>query len=219
MKKFIRNFNTNMRYAYCQVCNGKFHIKDLKRVDDIYNKQHGLIVCKKDYSKTNKQSYPFSVNEKLLSDSRIMNPEQVSTYDININDDRVPGKVQGGTTTMQTQGSGILLRWIGPIDGGSSGITGYKILVSSPQFVYYNVLVENTNNPAAYFIDTTTDISSDASYKIAAINNVGMGAYSDEIFWKQRVDYQYIDGLDFLVLSPEHLFITINTGDYIQVQI
>lgn len=209
----------SLRYAICDKCHFKFHIKDLKLVDDAYNRLNGLLVCKSCYSPTNPQDTPITLKEKLVTNVKKMRPRQPAVSEINPLDDRVPSKVGHGLARKNPLADAIDLYWAPPHDVGSSSIIGYKILVSVPQFIYYEVLVENTNYPAPYFLDTVTPLTANATYRIAAYNFFGMGEYSDEIYWP----YKVVDGINigerYLMSEPQKLYVVTGDGRPIKINL
>lgn len=201
----------NMRYACCQVCGFRYHIKDLTKVKDKWNRQYGLIVCKRDLEKANPQDRPKVVKEKLVGHTDLMNPEPETTYITNPLDDRVPGKPSNGAATTDTLDGSIVLRWDAPMNQGSSSITGYFIRYSIPQRFNYLTLTSNSLTNVPYYKDVLNASSVHVSYQVAAINGYGQGEFSDEFYYPTD-DYAdiLIHGLIYLVTGD---FDYITTGD------
>ncbi|MEJ2260185.1 MAG: fibronectin type III domain-containing protein [Nitrosopumilaceae archaeon] len=72
----------------------------------------------------------------------------------------------------------VNLSWSKPSDGGSS-ITGYKIEVKENSGSY-SILVENTGNDSRSYSHTNLTPNTNYTYKVSAINGIGVGASSNE---------------------------------------
>lgn len=202
----------NERYVICDVCGFKFHRKDTIEVNDIYNRHYGLIVCKSDYDKTNAQDRPFSVDENILTATEYVRDRSTDTFVTNENDDRAPGKPTSGICYPNTLYSYIDLYWDAPGDNGSSPIIGYIVQRASPQQGAYTALSDNTETSAAYYSDTTANISSEYSFKVAAINSFGIGPYSDEFFWPTFIGIWH--DISYLVASQDNSVLTTSDTGY-----
>ncbi len=213
------NWKRSDRQVICDVCGFVYRLKDVVKVTDKYNKYFGLVICKKDArsSKTNPQSRPFKYKEIIVTNPLMIRGRPDVVYQSNLLDDRLPGPPLNGQALRDPVGSVINLFWSGPYDTGSSGITGYKIQVASPQKSNYSTLIADTGNAAPVYQDTITALTDVVSYKVAAINSFGTGPYSAEFFWPtQQVSDSIIyiginggtsvlatsDGVP-IVLSPE----------------
>jgi hypothetical protein len=167
----------------CDVCSGEFYQKDTVYVQDRYNFQYGLVVCKADLDKVNPQIYPIHIYEPAISDPKTLRPEKTDRFLVNENDDRLPSAPRLGSTLVNPITDAVDLYWQGPIDNGSSGIEGYKIVRAGQLLEVFETISENTNMGATYYTDTTADVNAQYIYKVAAINSFGVGPYSEAFYW------------------------------------
>ena len=72
----------------------------------------------------------------------------------------------------------IDLSWTAPEFDGGSAVTGYRIEVSYGD-VNWQVLTENTQSTATTYTHTGLDPNTEATYRVAAVNAQGHGAYSN----------------------------------------
>lgn len=72
----------------------------------------------------------------------------------------------------------VLLGWATPNDAGGSAITGYVIQRKTQTTAYVDVITTGVINSAT---DTSITVAGHYYYRIAAINNIGRGLYSDEV--------------------------------------
>lgn len=193
----------DMRYAFCDVCKFKYHIKDLTKVVDKYSRQYGLLVCKKDLDKTNPQLRPLKITEKIVENVEIMRPRMPIIFSVNPNDDRLPGKPTDGQANGGPFGTGASLNWMAPLDQGSSVIIGYIISRSAPTGITY---ITTTTGITSYF-DEDAVVTSFYTYSVAAYNSFGTGPYSDEFYWPAS------DGLAYWITAPDGYTITTGGGD------
>jgi len=211
----------NMRYAICDICGFRKHIKEMTKVTDIYNKNYGLLICDRhlQHSKTNPQQKPKVINEVLVKNLDKMRPEPLNDiYIINDNDDRLPSKPSNPRVRSDPLDGYVTLYWDAPQDQGSSPITGYIVERAIPQDVAYATLEANTETSIPSYIDTTlSDPGISATYRVAAINGFGQGPYSDEFYWPTQLnllpsEYRY------LVTSDTSLILQTGDGAYIIVK-
>lgn len=208
----------NMRYAQCQLCGFRQHIKDLKKVMDKHNRHYGMLICRSHKDNTNPQDIPYKKKEKLVGYIDKINPVSY-TYVTNENDDRLPGKPTNGFTVSDPLSGEITLRWDAPTDNGSSPINGYAIKYSNPQRIHYEVLITNTNSSVPYYKDIDSDPDDFISYRVAAINGFGQGEYSDEFYWPiDMFASTLLNGSSYLAtknLDNTYSYVVTDTGDYI----
>lgn len=168
----------------CSVCSGQFHRKDTILVNDKYNEQHGQIVCKYHLDETNPLSYPFrQVKERSPSNPRHLTRDIVLVEATARPNDSLPGAPILGYAQGNTFGNGADLFWTAPVIQGTSNISGYRIERADPQLGTYEIVENQTSTRDTYFNDITTEDGVYYSYRIAAINDTGMGSYSDEFFY------------------------------------
>ena len=71
--------------------------------------------------------------------------------------------------------SEIQLTWKEPISDGNSKITGYKIERESPTSGGFTVLIVDTKSTTTSYIDSNVQVGSTYTYRLSAINSVGVG--------------------------------------------
>lgn len=183
----------------CDVCRGEFHQKDLSLVTNKYSTQYGQMVCKADLDDINEQVLPNNIHERPISSPELLRPDREPQFSSNPNDDRLPSAPLSPQALVNPINDTVDLYWSGPEDNGSSIVTGYVIERSDPQFSTYMVLTSNTHSISTYYQDVTAIVTTEYSYRIAAINSFGTGPYSKEFFWPVLSE----DGsnVNYLVLS------------------
>ncbi len=207
----------DMRHVICDVCGFKFHMKDTVKINDKYNRLYGLIVCKADADRTNAQDRPFNLNnETIIANPTYVRPRQDLTYIANSQDDRVPGAPTNGQALSNPFYSYIDLYWDAPTDNGSSPITGYIVQRAEPQLSTYVTVVSDTETSSTYYSDTSADIATSYSFRVAAINGFGTGAYSPDFFWPS--DENMWHDINYLVLSQDSTQI-VTTSDGIPIRL
>ncbi|MDE2795966.1 MAG: fibronectin type III domain-containing protein [Gemmatimonadota bacterium] len=92
-------------------------------------------------------------------------------------DASVPDAPEGLAATAIDEGR-IDLVWSPPSFDGGSAVTGYRIEYSMGT-VNWEVLTENTLSTATTYSHTGLDANTEVTYRIAAINALGNGAYSN----------------------------------------
>lgn len=180
----------------CDVCGGLFYQKDTIKITDKYNYQFGLVVCRKDADERNDQVLPNNHKDKPISQPDKLRVERTDSFATNDADDRVPGPPRVPFAQVNPINDTIDLFWQGPEDTGSSSIIGYKVERADPQLGPYTLVISNTGTSYTYYQDLTANVSTDYSYRIAAINSFGVGSYSAEFFWPRNnitiTDIEYI---------------------------
>ena len=192
--RFPPNKHPGPEYVYviCDVCGRKIRRKDTVVVKDQYNFQNNLVVCKWDVDKTNPQNKPFRIKEKLVTKPEYLRSEPSDTYAVPTTDNRTPSAPRKLVAKGSTLGSTVELFWQGPIDTGSSRITGYKIERAEPQLGNYDVITSNSGSSNNYYNDTSATVSSEYTYRIYAINGAGTGAVSEVAYYPHiRVQSSY----------------------------
>lgn len=201
------------RLIICDVCGFKFRVKQTVQITDRYNTLNKAIVCKKCYEKANPQLYPFKLpKEQLLSEPTYVRPESEQLiYAPNPLADQLPSAPRNLTAMLDPLTNYIYLTWEGPENTGSSPILGYIVTRAEPQFAFQQVINANDQSPAAYYLDTTSDITAEYTYQVAAISELGTGPYSNYAFWpKQLVESP--DTYNYLITSDTLETITTGAG-------
>ena len=201
-------------YVMCDMCKGKFHRKDTIKVNDKYNLQNGMIVCKQDLDLINEQIIPVRARkDALVTNPHFLNSPPSPRYATQDVDDRVPGAPRNLTAVGDHSGSYVMLQWEGPFDPGSSGIVGYvaERIDQSGTAVAFTI-----NHSGTIYTDITSDITDQYQYRIAAVNTAGQGAYSVNAYFPSLGAYgsAYPDGT-YIQLSQAERFILTSDGQYI----
>ena len=89
----------------------------------------------------------------------------------------VPDAPTGLTARAEGEGR-IDLSWTAPEFDGGSALTGYRVEVAYGD-VNWQVLAENTESLATTYTHTGLDPNTEATYRVAAVNARGRGAYSN----------------------------------------
>lgn len=208
--KFIQHPGRNYVYVICDTCGRKVRQKDTVLVSDRFNYFNKMVVCITCTEKTNQQSIPIIIKEKLVDNPYLLRPEQADQYIVNTNASTVPSApINVRVFPDSILGNTIILQWNGPDNPGNSQITGYIIKQAIPQSSTYLTLVANTNSNACSFIDNITPVSTICSYRIAAINASGIGTYSLECFYPYQTTDQYTN---YIVLSQDSTVLTTGSG-------
>ena len=210
--KFTQHPGSGYEYVLCDICGGKFRRKDTVYVQERYNYQNGLVVCKDDVDLINEQSLPNTKHDRPIPHPHTLRPEGEDTFAVNENDDRVPGAPRNVSAVASTIDSSIELFWEGPFDAGSSGITGYLIKIADPQLSVYTTLEANTNSCSPYYDDTVSAVSGEYSYTVAAINSFGTGPDSEPAFYPAL---NVERSVNYLLVSQDDSFLT--TGDDLNI--
>lgn len=197
--KFTRHPGREYVKVICQICGGLFYQKDTVQITDKYNHQYGLTVCRKDADERNDQVLPNRHVDRPISNPGSLSPERADEFSVNEIDDRLPGAPRLPFAQVHPINDTIDLFWQGPEDTGSSGIIGYKIQRSDPQFAFYETIETTTSSNNTYYQDLSADVNTDYSYRIAAVNSYGTGPYSIEFFWPKQSS-PYTD-INYLIIS------------------
>lgn len=213
----MRYPGTDHVYVLCDVCGRKVRRKDTQRITDKWNLQHGLIVCKWDVDNVNEQNKPHRIKETIISQPKMMRSEPSDGYATPGTDDRTPGAPRQLRATASTLGSSVDLNWLGPIDVGTSQITGYKIerseLVSNGyngfEYGAFAVLTADSGSGNTYYNDTTATVSSSYAYRVSAINGAGTGTVSDLAYYPTGASEVV---LDYLLTSQSSSILTTSTA-------
>src|SRR5207249_10902385 len=83
-----------------------------------------------------------------------------------------------GLTATAMSSSQINLSWAPPTDNGGSAITGYKIERSTDGGSTWTTVVANTGSTATTYSDTGLMRGTAYTYRVSAINSVGMSSPS-----------------------------------------
>lgn len=211
MLKFKRPPGRDYVKVICDVCKGEFYQKDVTLVTDKWSSQLGMVVCFPDLDVVNEQIKPNFHREKPISYPELLRSDSISEYVVNENDDRVPGSPRNPLTKVNPINETVDLYWEGPEDTGSSGIVGYRIERALPQLGNPIILVDNTFSGATYYQDISADVSLEYSYRVAAINSFGMGAYSETFLWPNNKKIEE----DYVVLSQNiNTYITLSQNGF-----
>lgn len=182
-------------YVICDVCGRKVRRSETQLIRDKWNFQNGLVVCKDDVDNVNLQVLPYKHKEKIVTAPKTLRSEPTDSYRTPDTDDRTPSAPQKLEARGATLGDDIELFWRGPLNPGTSQITGYLIERQSPQGGIWSVVSSNTQSGNTYYLDTAATTSGNYVYRIAAINGAGTGAYSNEFYFPgvdRPTDYTYI---------------------------
>lgn len=204
--------NRSDRRVICDICGQAYRLADVTKVTDKNNRHFGMIVCSYDRDPTNAQDIPFTVKDVILSSPKMVRDRPTIVFDTNAYDDRVPSAPKNGFAQQDSLTGSIINRWDGPSNTGSSGIIGYSLQRASPRAGGYDPLVANTGNGSGFAIDPTGVLTGDYSYRVAAINSFGTGAYSEEWFFPASPQPP---NLPYIVTSQDEDAITTGSGDYI----
>lgn len=196
-------------YVICDVCGCKVRQKDTVLITDKFNTLYGMVVCRDDADRTNAQSRPFSVNERIVSNPKLLRPEGTDRFVPNANDDRVPSPPKNLVTTVSYYDDKVRLTWEGSDDCGSSGILYYTVYRAEPQLAYHFFLANVASNS---YIDVTSDTSSLYTYHVVAVNSFGSSVQSNTAYFPtEQVDIS----INYLVLSQNNYTLELSQGGFI----
>lgn len=185
-------------YVICDVCGFKYRKKDTTQVQDRFNLQNRLIVCRQDLDKVNDQSRPFKAREYKAPKLVRPEPDQQHYPEVpNPRGSMAPGQVTNLIAFADPLTEAIDLWWLGPIDGGDGPVTGYVIYQAIPQLSNPIIINANTLNGSPFYQDTITPVDAQCTYQVAAINEYGAGPLSAIAFYpiiKVRQSVQYFTG-------------------------
>lgn len=178
-------------YVICDVCGCKLRAKDAIQINDRYNTLHKMVVCRKDADKANPQErLGTTVKPRQEKPLKLVRPEnETATYVYagtaaeiespasSASNGRSAGAPQHLTVSGATASS-VELEWYGPDDAGSSPASGYRIQRESPVGGGFSTL-ETVTQAALYYKDETVSASTQYNYRVAIVNDAGVGADSD----------------------------------------
>jgi hypothetical protein len=167
-------------YVICDVCGCKLRKRDAIQIQDRFNLQNKLLVCKRDADKENQQARPFKAREYKAP--RLVRPD-TDHLQLDNNPTRLPSAPLQLQAFINPIANSILLTWLGPDSGGSSEITGYVIYQANPQLTTSVVINANTQNASPTYNDLVSDINGSYTYQVAAINSAGIGPKSLVAFY------------------------------------
>ncbi len=213
-RKFPDGYHPGAGYVYviCDVCGRKVRRKDTQKVNDRWNLQNGLVVCKWDIDKVNEQNKPIKVKEKLITNPKDLRSEPTDRFESPDVDDRAPSAPQKLEAKASILGDDVELFWRGPEDVGTSRITGYQIDRSAPQFGTYETLTSNTGTNSTYYLDTSADPSQTYTYIVYAINGAGTSLASNEAPYPTQI---VSSATNYLEISQTPSVLETSQGDAI----
>lgn len=204
---------TGYRLVICDLCKKQTRLKDTVLVKDKASTQYGLIICQRHVDEINigVQKPIVFEPEKTVSPELIRAP-QTETYITPDIDDRVPSAPRNLIARGGYDVGTIDLTWEGPEDSGSSGIIGYKVQISNPQYAEFEDVSSNTGVAYTTYTDTNVIIPTEGvTYRVAAINTYGTGAYSAQYHFPTLIAPEYL----YLLESQDNDVITTSDGEFI----
>ena len=213
-----------MVYVLCDICGQKVRQRDTELISDKYSSLNGFLVCKRHNVKENPQyGRPLKYGkEKLVENPKFIRSEPTDTYITNANSDRAPSAPRYLTATVHPLNDTVYLQWQGPLDSGSSPITGYVITRAEPQESAQFIINSNTNSQAIAYEDTDTDapITGEYTYTVRAINEVGTSPDSNLAYFPADNSLESL-GLTqaYLVTSTDLYTLKTGAGEYILVNL
>ena len=180
------------RWIICDLCDGKFHLDQMKLIKDKYNLLYGLMVCPKDVEKTNPQNTPFYAKKEHTVNPQLVRPESTTVNYLYITDaeDIDSGSSEviiGGTlasaphhlVARTVSSSVIQFQWQGPDSLGSGRLLGWAVKRESPLGGGFSVLTSNSGEVDQTYTDGTVSSNTQYNYQVACVTTVGIGTYSD----------------------------------------
>lgn len=203
-------------WTICDVCGSKIArnrtIYQTER-DSIY---YGLTIC---------ESHVLKVKHPIRDMSAYIerppeNPETIRTPQEPVLIDmegatNTPSAPQNLVASLDTQQNYVRLHWQAPINQYSR-MLGYIITRADPQESVQFTVEANTDDTTVNYVDTTSDINEFYTYSVAAINNAGIGEYSDLAYYPYDADTLQV-GYKFLLESQTDYVITTGDGEYLIV--
>lgn len=102
----------------------------------------------------------------------------------------------------------VTLSWDKPHDDGGKPITGYRIYRRPPDQTRFQVLVESTNSTSTSFTDTGLAGGDSYYYRIAAVNDVSSGEFSNEVFVSTELTVPDVPTeLEVIAISDELIYL------------
>lgn len=209
-------------WTVCDICAKKVDRAKVKYINDKFSIYYGLVICKDHFNL--KVNVPINIEsyiEKPPSNPktiRIQNKNPQYADDISPN--LLPGKPLNLTVEIDLLSlNKLVLRWDAPSQQGSSRLQGYVITRAEPQLSYQVVIEDNTETSATYYYDLTADITHEFTYSVAAINALGIGEFSELVYYPfKHVLAGVEEGYRFyLSESTTHISLVDGDGDYLTV--
>lgn len=176
-------------YVLCDICKKKIRRKDAVPIDDKFNLQNKLLVCKEDADLPNPLIRPYKAREYKAP--ILVRPDQLDFLQTT-SGSIVPSAPQDLIAKRNLLSGTITLEWQGPLNGGDSPITGYAIYQSVPQLGPQTLVNSNTLGTTTYE-DIYSDPNGIYTYWVAAVNYAGIGAISNPAFYPtMNVSYDVV---------------------------
>lgn len=218
MKKNRRNNEIypgiDNRFVICDVCGKKFRVKDTVRIVDRYNLLNNMIVCLEDADKTNPQIKPIRIHEDLLLRKDYVRPEATHmTYTNLENEDTIGSAPRNLVAIPDSSGIYVQLIWDGPLDYGNALVLGYKIYRGDQQVDILSVINPNTHSLATYYLDLSSDTSSEYFYAVSMVTDLGESGLSNYAYFPKQHEPT------FLALSQNDLCtLNVTQNNYIIIE-
>ena len=177
-------------YTLCDICGRKIRAYEATLIQEKYNPQNNLVVCPYDLDESNSLVYYKSRPEQNRIDPRITRSEGTDTFIHLITISEIEGGDDTSAPTGRTPGvpreliilggaaDKVTLYWQGPLDSGSSAISGYLIERESPVGGGF-ATVTTTTIPATYYEDTSVSASTQYNYRVSSVNAYATGSISN----------------------------------------
>jgi len=192
------------RFVICDVCGGKFRVKETVRIRDPFNFLNQMIVCFKDADETNPQIKPIYIQEDLIKLKDYIRPEVGYRYALNEDETRLPTAPQYLAASLAPNMNVVQLTWQGPQDLGDGIVLGYRIYRDD-----VDVLDSNTHIGATQYLDYTADINSFYSYQVSIITTVGESPLSNIAYFPSQ-----FESPDLVALTQNNYNITLTQNGY-----
>ena len=145
---------------------------------------------------------PPASDEQLLSNTVFTNISSTQTSTPQTK--TVPGSPSGLVATA-ISGTQVSLTWNAPVNTGGSNILGYKI-ESKKGTDSYTVLIKNTNSTITSYSNSGLIPSTPYTFRISAINSVGVGDHSGEVSVTPKDNDKPI--LAAIAISPTSIYLS-----------
>jgi hypothetical protein len=163
----------------CDLCGLKRLARDTQKVHDKYNLLNNMVICILCTEETNPQQHLRAVMERQISLPEYIRPEGPDKA-VQATNTRLAGPPKN-LTIIEATDALVSFQWFGPDDSGSSAPIGYSIEVESPIGGGFSVLTETSPSVSMKYSDATVNPNTEYNYRVAVINNAGVGAYSDPL--------------------------------------
>lgn len=219
-KKFnlYRYPGDDYRHLICDICGKKRFLKDMKHINDDYNRANGLTVCKEHdgYTDVQPQDIPIWIQPEIVDNPDFIRVRPPYKEAVNLVSNQLPTAPQQLKAYVDPISGNLTLIWLGPSYPGSSPIIGYSIRrIGPPQDLGTSSIVSaNTNTGNTTFAITDIGIAEEVIYDVAAINEVGQGPYSNQLYWPYKSS-SLSSGT--LLMTNSNLYLLTNGGLYIEV--